>query len=75
MEDSRAEKSCERACESLQRQDYEMALRHCTEALLSLNQSPMADFPGPCPLEIERIKIESLLYRIASFLQLVGRHG
>ncbi|KAB0406250.1 hypothetical protein E2I00_013586, partial [Balaenoptera physalus] len=30
----------------------------------------MADFTGPCPLEIESIKIESLLYRIASFLQL-----
>ncbi|KAI2584684.1 HELZ isoform 13, partial [Pan troglodytes] len=70
MEDRRAEKSCEQACESLKRQDYEMALKHCTEALLSLGQYSMADFTGPCPLEIERIKIESLLYRIASFLQL-----
>ncbi|XP_042639487.1 probable helicase with zinc finger domain [Orycteropus afer afer] len=70
MEDRRAEKSCEQACESLKRQDYEMALKHCTEALLSLGQYSMADFTGSCPLEIERIKIESLLYRIASFLQL-----
>uniref|UniRef100_G3UIX4 Probable helicase with zinc finger domain n=1 Tax=Loxodonta africana TaxID=9785 RepID=G3UIX4_LOXAF len=64
MEDRRAEKSCEQACESLKRQDYEMALKHCTEALLSLGQYSMADFAGPCPMEIERIKIESLLYRI-----------
>ncbi|XP_010615101.1 probable helicase with zinc finger domain isoform X1 [Fukomys damarensis] len=70
MEDRRAEKSCEQACESLKRQDYDMALKYCTEALLSLGQYSMADFTGPCPLEIERIKIESLLYRIASFLQL-----
>ncbi|XP_045442251.1 probable helicase with zinc finger domain isoform X5 [Pipistrellus kuhlii] len=70
MEDRRAEKSCEQACESLKRQDYEMALKHCTEALLSLGQYSMADFTGPCSLEIESIKIESLLYRIASFLQL-----
>ncbi|XP_006886330.1 PREDICTED: probable helicase with zinc finger domain isoform X2 [Elephantulus edwardii] len=70
MEDRRAEKSCEQACESLKRQDYEMALKHCTEALLSLGQYSMADCAGPCPLEVERIKIESLLYRIASFLQL-----
>ncbi|XP_059989064.1 probable helicase with zinc finger domain isoform X1 [Lagenorhynchus albirostris] len=70
MEDRRAEKSCEQACESLKRQDYEMTLKHCTEALLSLGQYSMADFTGPCPLEIESIKIESLLYRIASFLQL-----
>ena len=74
MEDRRAEKSCEQACESLKRQDYEMALQHCTEALLSLGQDSVADFTGPCPLEIESIKIESLLYRIASFLQLVSRH-
>ncbi|XP_060058592.1 probable helicase with zinc finger domain isoform X2 [Erinaceus europaeus] len=70
MEDRRAEKSCEQACESLKRQDYEMALKHCTEALLSLGQYSVADFAGPCPLEVESIKIESLLYRIASFLQL-----
>lgn len=75
MEDRRAEKSCEEACESLKRQDYDMALQHCTEALLSLGQYSMADFTGPCPLEIEHIKIESLLYRIASFLQLVSAVG
>ncbi|XP_052053388.1 probable helicase with zinc finger domain isoform X2 [Apodemus sylvaticus] len=70
MEDRRAERSCEQACASLQRQDYDMALQHCTDALLSLGQYSRADFSGPCPVEIERIKIESLLYRIASFLQL-----
>uniref|UniRef100_A0A8C6G2W8 Helicase with zinc finger n=1 Tax=Moschus moschiferus TaxID=68415 RepID=A0A8C6G2W8_MOSMO len=70
MEDRRAEQSCERACESLKQQDYEMALQHCTEALLSLGQCSVADCTGPCPLEMESIKIESLLYRIASFLQL-----
>ncbi|GAB1296993.1 Probable helicase with zinc finger domain [Apodemus speciosus] len=47
-----------------------MALQHCTDALLSLGQHSMAGFSGPCPVEMERIKIESLLYRIASFLQL-----
>lgn len=72
MEDRRAERSCEQACASLQRQDYDMALQHCTDALLSLGQYSMADFTGPCPVEVERIKIESLLYRIASFLQLVS---
>lgn len=70
MEDRRAEKSCEEACESLKRQDYDMALQHCSEALLSLGQYSMADVAGPCALEAERIQIESYLYRIASFLQL-----
>ncbi|XP_005402209.1 PREDICTED: probable helicase with zinc finger domain isoform X2 [Chinchilla lanigera] len=70
MEDRRAEKSCEQACESLKRQDYDMALKHCTEALLSLGQYSTADLTGPSLLETEHIKIESLLYRIASFLQL-----
>ncbi|XP_054986326.1 probable helicase with zinc finger domain isoform X2 [Sorex araneus] len=70
MEDRSAEKSCDQACESLKRQDYEMTLQHCTEALRVLGQYSMADCTGPCPLEIESIKIESLLYRIASFLQL-----
>ena len=74
MEDRRAEKSFKLAYKSLKRQDYEMVLKHCTEALLSLGQYSVADFTGPCPLEIESIKIESLLYRIASFLQLVSRH-
>ncbi|XP_044529899.1 probable helicase with zinc finger domain isoform X2 [Gracilinanus agilis] len=70
MADRRPEKSCEQACESLKRQDYEVAVRHCTEALLSLGQYSLANFTETCPLEVERIKIESLLYRIASFLQL-----
>ncbi|XP_044838879.1 probable helicase with zinc finger domain isoform X1 [Mauremys mutica] len=70
MADRRPEKSCEQACESLKQQDYEVAVKHCTEALLSLSQYPPAHFPEACQAEIDRIKIESLLYRIASFLQL-----
>ena len=35
MEDRRAEKSFKLAYKSLKRQDYEMVLKHCTEALLT----------------------------------------
>lgn len=72
MADRRPEKSCEQACESLKQQDYELALKHCTEALFSLSQYPPTHFPEACQTEIDRIKIESLLYRIASSLQLVS---
>lgn len=72
MADRRPEKSCEQACESLKQQDYEVAVKHCTEALLSLSQYPPAHLPEACQAEIDRIKIETLLYRIASFLQLVS---
>ncbi|NXH15967.1 HELZ helicase, partial [Bucco capensis] len=71
MADRRPEKSCEQACESLKQQDYEVAVKHCTEALLSLSQYPPAHLPEACQAEIDRIKIETLLYRIASFLQLL----
>ncbi|XP_066470056.1 probable helicase with zinc finger domain isoform X2 [Tiliqua scincoides] len=70
MADRRPEKSCEQACESLKQQDYELALKHCTEALFSLSQYPPTHFPEACQTEINRIKIESLLYRIVSSLQL-----
>ncbi|KAJ7423981.1 hypothetical protein BTVI_07975 [Pitangus sulphuratus] len=70
MADRRPEKSCEQACESLKQQDYEVAVKHCTEALLALSQFPPAHLPEPCQAQIDRIKIETLLYRIASFLQL-----
>ncbi|KAF4798356.1 hypothetical protein TURU_064635 [Turdus rufiventris] len=70
MADRRPEKACEQACESLKQQDYEVAVKHCTEALLSLSQYPPAHLPEPCQAELDRIKIETLLYRIASFLQL-----
>ncbi|KAM6345131.1 putative helicase with zinc finger domain isoform 1-T6 [Alca torda] len=70
MADRRPEKACEQACESLKQQDYEVAVKHCTEALLSLSQYPPAHLPEPCQAQIDRIKIETLLYRIASFLQL-----
>ncbi|KAJ7416845.1 hypothetical protein WISP_68213 [Willisornis vidua] len=69
MADRRPEKSCEQACECLKQQDYEVAVKHCTEALLALSQSP----PEPCQAQSDRIKIETLLYRIASFLQLIYR--
>lgn len=72
MADRRPEKSCEQACESLKQQDYEVAVKHCTEALFSLSQYPPTCFPEACQAEINRIKIESLLYRIASSLQLVS---
>lgn len=72
MADRRPEKSCEQACESLRQQDYEVAAKHCTEALFSLSQFPPTHFPEACRAEIDRIKIESLLYRIASSLQLVS---
>ncbi|KAH0629307.1 hypothetical protein JD844_011270 [Phrynosoma platyrhinos] len=70
MADGRPEKSCEQACESLRQQDYEVAVKHCTDALFSLSQYPPTYFPEACQAEIDRIKIESLLYRIASSLQL-----
>ncbi|XP_032994759.1 probable helicase with zinc finger domain [Lacerta agilis] len=70
MADRRPEKSCEQACESLRQQDYEVAVKHCTEALFSLSRYPPSHFPEACQAEIDRIKIESLLYRIASSLQL-----
>ncbi|NXS06642.1 HELZ helicase, partial [Neodrepanis coruscans] len=70
MADRRPEKSCEQACECLKQQDYEVAVKHCTEALLALSQFPPAQLPEPCQAQIDRIKIETLLYRIASFLQL-----
>ncbi|XP_030064309.1 putative helicase with zinc finger domain isoform X1 [Microcaecilia unicolor] len=70
MADRRPENSCEQACESLRRQEYEVAVKHCTEALISLSQYPLTHSTETCQPEIDRIKIESLLYRIASFLQL-----
>ncbi|NWQ78680.1 HELZ helicase, partial [Columbina picui] len=70
MADRRAEKACEQACESLKRQDYEVAVKHCTAALLALSHCPPAQLPEPCPAQVGHIKIETLLYRIASFLQL-----
>ncbi|XP_025025602.1 probable helicase with zinc finger domain isoform X2 [Python bivittatus] len=70
MADRRPEKSCDQACESLKQQEYEVAVKHCTEALFSLSQYPPTHFSEACQAEIDCIKIESLLYRIASSLQL-----
>uniref|UniRef100_A0A8C5R894 Probable helicase with zinc finger domain n=1 Tax=Leptobrachium leishanense TaxID=445787 RepID=A0A8C5R894_9ANUR len=71
MADRRLENICEQACDSLRRQEYELAVSHCTEALMSLghyNATNPTTEAGQTHLN--RIKIESLLYRIASFLQL-----
>ncbi|XP_069511137.1 probable helicase with zinc finger domain isoform X3 [Ambystoma mexicanum] len=70
MADRRPENLCEQACESFRQQDYEVALKHCTETLLSLSQYASSNSTEACQAEIDRIKIESLLYRIASLLQL-----
>ncbi|XP_069056002.1 probable helicase with zinc finger domain isoform X2 [Pleurodeles waltl] len=70
MADRRPENLCEQACESFRRQEYEVALKYCTETLLSLSQYASANSTEAGQAEMERIKIESLLYRIASLLQL-----
>ncbi|MGH0175328.1 UNVERIFIED_CONTAM: hypothetical protein FKN15_070417 [Acipenser sinensis] len=69
MADRRPEKSCEQACESLRRQEYEAVVKHCTEALLSLNHCP----PSPSAVSQQGsdfIRNRILLYRIAALLQL-----
>ncbi|XP_075704043.1 putative helicase with zinc finger domain, partial [Rhinoderma darwinii] len=67
MADRRPAHPCEQACDSFRRLDYEAAVKHCTECLLSLSQYKST---AAYSTQINRIKIESLLYRIASFLQL-----
>ncbi|KAM3922155.1 putative helicase with zinc finger domain [Leptodactylus fuscus] len=67
MADRRPAHPCEQACDSFRRLDYEAAVKHCTECLLSLGH--YKNTPA-YSTQINRIKIESLLYRIASFLQL-----
>ncbi|XP_075436082.1 putative helicase with zinc finger domain isoform X1 [Ascaphus truei] len=70
MADRRLENVCEQACDSLRRQEYEAAVTHCTEVLLSLSHFTANHPTESNQSEVNRIKIESLLYRIASFLQL-----
>ncbi|XP_069807997.1 probable helicase with zinc finger domain [Dendropsophus ebraccatus] len=67
MADRRLAHPCEQACDSFRRLDYEGAVKHCTECLLSLSHYKSSPAYST---QINRIKIESLLYRIASFLQL-----
>ncbi|XP_066443394.1 probable helicase with zinc finger domain [Eleutherodactylus coqui] len=67
MADRRPAHPCEQACESFRRSDYEAAVKHCTECLLSLSHYKST---AAYSTQINRIKIESLLYRISSFLQL-----
>ncbi|XP_041076271.1 probable helicase with zinc finger domain [Polyodon spathula] len=69
MADRRPEKSCEQACESLRRQEYEAVVKHCTEALLSLSHCP----PSPSAVSQQGsdfVRNRVLLYRIAALLQL-----
>lgn len=64
----RPEKSCEQAFECLRLQEYELATKYCTEALITLGHPSITS--TSCQPEIDRIQIESLLYRIACLLQL-----
>lgn len=70
MADRRLAFPCEQACDSFRRLDYESAVQHCTECLLSLSHYKSAHPAKANSTHVNRIKIESLLYRIASFLQL-----
>ncbi|OCT63161.1 probable helicase with zinc finger domain [Xenopus laevis] len=70
MADRRLENFCEQACESLRRQEYEAVVSLCTEALRALSHYKAAHTNEPNQTELSRIQTESLLYRIASFLQL-----
>ncbi|KPP78478.1 putative helicase with zinc finger domain [Scleropages formosus] len=63
MADRRPERSCEEACLSLVRQEYEAAVSHSTEALLVLRLRPPS--PPTVPL-----RSRALLLRIAALLQL-----
>uniref|UniRef100_A0A8C5RBN4 Uncharacterized protein n=1 Tax=Laticauda laticaudata TaxID=8630 RepID=A0A8C5RBN4_LATLA len=66
MADRRPEKSCDEACESPKQQEYKVAVKHCTEAGVSLCQYPPTHSSEACQAEIDCIKIESLLRRTAS---------
>ncbi|CAI9614935.1 unnamed protein product, partial [Staurois parvus] len=70
MADRRLAYPCEQACDSFRRFDYESAVQHCTDCLLSLSHYKSTHPAKANSTHINRIKIESLLYRIASFLQL-----
>ncbi|KAM9296423.1 putative helicase with zinc finger domain [Gastrophryne carolinensis] len=70
MADRRLAYTCEQACDSFRRLDYESAVTHCTECLLSLSHYKSTHPSKANATHFTRIKIESLLYRIASFLQL-----
>ncbi|XP_072098762.1 probable helicase with zinc finger domain isoform X1 [Mobula birostris] len=63
----RPEKACEQAFECLRLQEYELATKYCTEALITLGNTSITT---SCQPQLDRIQIESLLYRIACLLQL-----
>ena len=70
MADRRAEKSCEEASGSLARREYEAAVSHCTDVLLTLG--PPAP-PSAAPDATTPLRSRAFLFRIAAFLQLVRR--
>ena len=70
MADRRAEKSCEEASGSIARREYEAAVSHCTDVLLTLG--PPAP-PSAAPDATTPLRSRALLFRIAAFLQLVRR--
>ncbi|XP_051775027.1 LOW QUALITY PROTEIN: probable helicase with zinc finger domain [Erpetoichthys calabaricus] len=69
MADRRPEKSCEQACESLRKQEYEAAARHCTEALLSLSHIHSSSSVA-FQQSSDFARNKALLCRIAALLQL-----
>uniref|UniRef100_A0A8C7W2Q2 Helicase with zinc finger n=1 Tax=Oncorhynchus mykiss TaxID=8022 RepID=A0A8C7W2Q2_ONCMY len=77
MADRRAEKSCEEASGSLARREYEVAVSHCTDALLALGPpappSPGTPTSNPPNDTVTPLRSRALLYRIAALLQLVRR--
>uniref|UniRef100_A0A674BWD6 Probable helicase with zinc finger domain n=1 Tax=Salmo trutta TaxID=8032 RepID=A0A674BWD6_SALTR len=77
MADRRAEKSCEEASGSLARREYEVAVSHCTDALLVLGPpalpSPGTPASNPPNDTVTPLRSRALLYRIAALLQLVRR--
>ncbi|CAL8257530.1 unnamed protein product, partial [Arctogadus glacialis] len=71
MADRRAEKSCEEACRSLAKGEYESAVSHSTDALLVLgHRVAPSGAPTPNSPQAGALRCRAHLYRIAAFLQL-----
>uniref|UniRef100_A0A8C4ZCT8 Helicase with zinc finger n=1 Tax=Gadus morhua TaxID=8049 RepID=A0A8C4ZCT8_GADMO len=72
MADRRAEKSCEEACRSLAKGEYESAVSHSTDALLVLgHRVAPSGAPTPNSPQAGALRCRAHLFRIAAFLQLV----
>ena len=73
MADRRAEKSCEEACRSLAKGEYESAVSHSTDALLVLgHRVAPSGAPTPNSPQAGALRCRAHLFRIAAFLQLVS---